>query len=243
MKRFRADLHIHTALSPCSTAEMTPPAIVRAARLKGLRMIAICDHNATGNVAAVQEAAGRDLTVIAGMEITTAEEVHVIGLFPDVESACEAGDAVKATLPEVDPTRRKLGEQLLMNAGGDIVGEETKMLAAASQLDLRQAVDLIKGHNGLAIPAHVDRPSFGVIGQLGFVPTDVRFDAIELSAAGTVGKQAELASLGLPILVSSDSHFLSEVGEGATRFEMEEPTFDELVSALRGIGGRSCGNA
>ena len=91
-----ADLHIHTALSPCADGEMTPPAIVHEAVMKGLGMIAICDHNSAANTEAVQKAAGGLLTVIAGMEITTAEEVHVIGLFPTVQSA--AGDRKSAQI-------------------------------------------------------------------------------------------------------------------------------------------------
>ncbi|MCX5684822.1 MAG: PHP domain-containing protein, partial [Planctomycetota bacterium] len=120
MKRFLADLHIHTVLSPCASEEMTPPAIVRAAVAKGLGMIAICDHNSAGNVRATQEAAGGRLSVLAGMEVTTAEEVHVLGLFPDAASAASAADEVLATLPDqpepVDADHR----QWLMDAEGRV---------------------------------------------------------------------------------------------------------------------------
>lgn len=241
MKSFRADLHIHTALSPCSTVEMTPPAIVEAAVLKELAMIAICDHNAAGNAAAVQEAAGERLAVIAGMEISTEEDVHVLGLFPDVASACAAAEEVKATLPEAGEALRRLGDQFLMNAKGEVIGKETKMLTASSGFDLAGAVALIKSHGGLAVASHVDRPAFGVIGQLGFFPEDVRFDAIEVSAAGVASSRVEeFRSIGLPVTSSSDSHFPSEVGACCTVLEMLEPTFSELGLAIRRIDGRNC---
>ncbi|MCX5758981.1 MAG: PHP domain-containing protein, partial [Candidatus Hydrogenedentes bacterium] len=109
MRRFAADLHIHTALSACADDDMTPPAIVAAALEQGLDMIAICDHNSAGNAAAVQAAAGDALAVIAGMEITTAEEAHVLGLFPDAASAEAAGQEVRDTLPPVKDTAKMYG--------------------------------------------------------------------------------------------------------------------------------------
>ena len=102
VKTLRADLHVHTALSPCGDDEMSPPAIVDAALAAGLDMIAVCDHNAAGNARAVTEAAGSRLAVIAGMEITTVEEVHVVGLFPTVAAAANAADEVRRTLPAAD---------------------------------------------------------------------------------------------------------------------------------------------
>jgi hypothetical protein len=118
---------------------------------------------------------------------------------------------------------------------------ETRMLATATTLGLSEAVGLIRGNGGLAVASHVDRPSFSVISQLGMLPEDVRFDALELSAIGSAsGRAAEFARWGLPMLTSSDSHFLSEVGSGRTVLEMLAPTFGELALALRGIEGRRC---
>ncbi len=121
LKRFRADLHIHTALSPCGSDEMTPAAIVAAASARGLDMIAVCDHNTAGNVLAVQqagEAAGGGLAVIAGMELTSAEEVHVVGLFPDAAAAERAAARVRSLLPQADPDYYSFfGEQPLLGGG------------------------------------------------------------------------------------------------------------------------------
>jgi hypothetical protein len=224
---------------------MTPPAIVEAAIREGLAVIAICAHNAAGNVAATQDAALRlskgALAVLAGMEITTAEEVHVLGLFLDAPAARAAAEAVRAALPDGHKARDAFGEQRLMDANGRVTGMETRMLATATTLGLSEAVGLIRGNGGLAVASHVDRPSFSVISQLGMLPEDVRFDALELSAIGSAsGRAAEFARWGLPMLTSSDSHFLSEVGSGRTVLEMLAPTFGELALALRGIEGRRC---
>jgi 3',5'-nucleoside bisphosphate phosphatase len=249
MQCIAADLHIHTVLSPCASREMTPPAIVREAQDRGLRMIAVCDHNSAGNVAAVAEAASRmpdGPVVISGIEITTVEEVHVLGYFPGIDEALAASEEVRAGLPQwralaprTSPAGRREPEQQLMDADGQVTGIETLMLAAASRFSLAAAVDLIHRHAGLAVAAHMDRRSFSVPGQLGFLPPDVPFDGLEISAAGVSGgRAAEFAVHGLPLLNSSDSHFLQEIGTGLTALEVEAPQFVELCKALRCEEGR-----
>jgi len=239
VRALRADLHVHTALSPCAAEEMTPPAIVEAAVKVGLAMIAICDHNSAGNTAAVQEAAGRRLSVLAGMEITTAEEVHVLGLFPDAQHARCAAEEVGATLPEYASSGAEPDRQALMDAKGRTVGMETRMLAAASGLSLQQTVQLIRRHDGLAIASHVDRQAFGILGQLGFFPEDAGFDAVEVSCAGQkAGRRAEFEAFGYPVVFSSDSHFLSDIGSAFTVCEVRAPAFDEMALALKRTGGR-----
>jgi PHP family Zn ribbon phosphoesterase len=288
--RVRADLHIHTGLSPCASEEMTPPDIVSEAIRKGLRMIAICDHNSAGNVQAVMQAAAdaltkaaptapeatavkdvssasrrddeliegegnrrvpelqesartqgvRGLSVIPGIEITTSEEVHVLGLFPDVSSAKNAAAEVLDTLPFDESGEQPQG-QFLLDAEGRVVGREPKMLFSASAFSLSDAVALVRRHGGLTVASHVDRPSFSVIGQLGVFPDDVRFDALEISAAGhSRGRHRDFLSAGLPLVCSSDSHYLDDIGSGCTMLEVAEPTFEELRLAFLNDGERRC---
>lgn len=244
LKRWRADVHIHTALSPCADPELTPPAIVNAARQMGLELIAICDHNTAGNVAAVQRAAPPDLTVLAGIEITTAEEVHVLGIFPACACAQQVAQVVQASLPDLNQTPDPLGEQLLLDQEGRIIGHEKKMLSSACALNLTLAVALIKRAHGLAVAAHVDRKAFSVIGQLGFFPMDAGFDAVEVSAAGVAAHRVERFQFpGLAVITSSDSHILSEIGVGWTSLAMASPCFDEFALALHSAQGRNCGDA
>ncbi len=242
MKTFRADLHVHTALSPCGGDEMTPPAIVAAALAAGLDMIAVCDHNAAGNVRAVGAAAGARLAVIAGIEITTAEEVHVVGLFPTAGAAATAADEVGALLPPCDNDYTKFfGEQWLCDAEGRIRGSEARALALATSLTLDAAIELIQRYGGLAVAAHIDRPAFGVVTQLGFFPFEAGFAAIELSRRVAPGSEdeARFADYGLPMLRSSDSHYLEDVGAIATALTLDAPTFAELALAVRRREGRT----
>lgn len=247
MRAILADLHVHTALSPCAADEMTPPAIVRAAREAGLELIAICDHNTATNTAPTQAAGARaGLAVLCAMEITTAEEVHVVGVFPDSATACAAAETVRATLPDADASYyQRFGPQREMDADGHVLATEPKMLAGASGLDLAATVALIHAHAGLAIAAHVNRPSFSVLSQLGLFPPDVIFDAIEVfTPCGPANARCsaaveELARLGLPIIASSDAHYPGDIGRCRTGFLLEAPTFEELRLALAGACGRS----
>ena len=241
VRTLAADLHLHTALSPCAADEMTPPAIVAAALAQGLEMIAVCDHNSARNAAAVQAAAGTRLAVLAGMEVTSAEECHVLGLFPDAETARAAGAQVAAQLPEAGKGyARYFGEQAVLGEDGEAVGAEQLALAMATTLDVAACVGLIHGHGGLAVAAHVDRRSFGVISQLGFFPADAGFDGVEVSRHAPPGspKAVEAAQTGLPVLRSSDAHYLEEVGAARSLLRLAAPTFAELALALRGEQGR-----
>jgi PHP family Zn ribbon phosphoesterase len=241
MMTVRADLHVHTALSPCGDDEMSPPAIVDAALAAGLDVIAVCDHNAAGNTGAVGEAAGSRLTVISGIEVTTTEEVHIVGLFPTVTAAANAANEVRETLPVADDDyTRFFGEQYLMYADGTIYGTEPRALALATSLSLDEAVELIKRYGGLVVAAHIDRPTFGVIAQLGFFPHEAGFDAVELSRHVPAGSPAAdgYAGYGLPVVRSSDSHYLEDIGCVSTLFGLAAPTFSELVLALKHREGR-----
>ena len=241
-----ADLHIHTALSPCGSEEMTPLAIVEAALDVGLEMIAICDHNTARNVAAVQEAAEDRLVVLAGMEVTSVEEVHVVGLFPDAASAEAASDEVRALLPAADKEYYAFfGEQPVLCADGTEIDGETASLAVATTLDLNDTVGLIKRHGGLAVAAHIDRRAFGVLSQLGWFPEDAGFDGVEVSRhmASDAPRMAEFRGFGLPITGSSDSHYLHEIGAAMTVLTLKEPTFAEVVLAFANAEGRRVNRA
>jgi hypothetical protein len=237
MIRVAADLHVHTCLSPCAERTQRPRAIVAAALARGLGMIGVCDHNSAGNVRAVAAAAGDRLCVIAGMEITTSEEAHVLGLFPDADAAEAAAREVAAGLPPGPPAE----VQELVDADGAVVGRVERMLSVASAFALEAAIDLVHRHGGLAVAAHVDRRSFSVPSQLGFVPPGTPFQALEISAHGArVGRAAAFAGLGWPLTTASDAHAPELVGDGSVALDVAAAEFGELARALAGADGRRC---
>jgi len=220
---------------------MIPPLIVRAARDKGLDLIAITDHNASANVAAVQQAArGSGLTVLPGMEVQTREEVHMLCVFDTLEQIAAWQQIVDAQLPALDNDIEHFGEQFVVDADGDFIRRETRLLIVSTSLSLEETVGHVNMIGGLAIPAHVDRKAFGLIENLGFVPPDLPIAAIEVSRhlppADAVQKFPQLK--GYPLVQGGDAHRLDEL-LGANVFELAAPTVAELKMALARTLGRS----
>ncbi len=210
-----ADLHMHTVLSPCAEVEMIPPLIVRRALECGLRLIAVTDHNTAGNCAAMMQAArGAGLTVLPGMEVQTREEVHVLCLFDTLAQALAWEVVVYAALPDALNPEDAFGAQYVVDAEGEYVRTETRLLLTSTDLSLDDVVAQVNALGGAAIPAHVDRPMFGLLAQLGFAPPGLDVAAMEISrhtdAAMLVGEHPELAAW--PLITGSDAHRLDEMG-------------------------------
>lgn len=240
MKAFRCDLHIHTCLSPCAELDMYPRAIVRKASEERLDIIGICDHNSSENVAFVQRAAaGHPLTVLPGMEVSSREEVHTLALFDNLSSLSNFQSLIYDHLPGVND-ERIFGCQAIVNESDEVEGFNERLLIGATDLPLQEIIDHIHRLGGLAIASHVDRESFSVIGQLGFIDPAFSFDALEvtprLGLAGARDTYPELR--GYPFITSSDAHFLPDIGRSCTELWMEAASFQELGAALRGEAGR-----
>ncbi|MBI4963319.1 MAG: PHP domain-containing protein [Desulfomonile tiedjei] len=242
LKTYRIDLHIHTVLSPCTEiADMTPRAIVKVALERGLDMIAVCDHNSARNTAATRRAAaGSGLVVLAGMEIASSEEVHFVGLFPSDEEAATAQEEVYAHLfGENDED--VFGCQAVVNEDDEVEDLDQRLLISATTLSAERVVRLIHDRNGLAVASHVDRQSYGIFSQLGFIPDGLKLDALEISSrtdSDTTLKKYRQCT-GYPLITSSDAHYLEDIGKAFTIARMVQPSFEELRKALAGVEGRA----
>jgi PHP family Zn ribbon phosphoesterase len=235
MNKYRADLHVHTVLSPCAEVEMIPPLIVQEAVE---RLIAITDHNATGNIRAVMEAAkGTDLTVLPGMELQTREEVHLLCLFETIEQAETWQKVVDKILPDRSNNPEFFGEQFIVDASGDFIRREERLLIVSADIELDEAAAQVQALGGFAIPAHVDRKAFSLIANLGLIPPG--FEVLEISRhlkpdeAATRYPQLR----GHPLIQSGDVHRLEEF-LGVCEFHIEAPTLGEVRMALKNIAGR-----
>ncbi len=241
LRRFRADLHIHTCLSPCGDLEIYPRRIVERALEAGLDIVAVTDHNTAENAAAtVRAAEGTRLTVLPGMEIASAEEVHVLGLFETLDDILPVQDEVFRGLPDVPAGARFVEDQVIVDAEDGVTGFSPRFLLAATRLDVRGVVELIHRCGGLAIAAHVDRPSFSVISQLGFVPPDLELDALEVSPLTTVpeARASLLPGTRFPLVGFSDAHRPEEIGRASTTFRLAAPRLAEIRKALQNADGR-----
>lgn len=236
----RADLHVHTCLSPCGDLRMSPKKIVAKAIYHEIDVIAICDHNSAENVPALLRAAhGTPLIVLPGMEVCTKEEVHVIALFDNVESAIALQRHVYARLyGENDPDA--FGTQVVSNEDDELLGFNPRLLIGAVDISIEQIIEITHSLGGLAVASHIDRPSYSVISQLGFIPDTIKFDALEISPNLSI-KEARNKFSGYSnyaFIKNSDAHFIDDFGETYSEYEVEAAALTEIAMAMRGEGGR-----
>lgn len=235
MRRFVADLHIHTCLSPCGSLDMAPRAIVDTALAKGLDLIAITDHNSCAMAATVGRiAAERGLGFLHGIEFQTAEEVHVLGYFDDADRCRAAATEAYSYLPDHRNDPLAFGDQVIVDEHETILRIEPKLLVNSLTLTIEEVFALIRRHAGLAVPAHIDREAFGIIAQLGFIHDNLRPALVEVAGEtvpSTVGD--------VPILRSSDAHSLEEIGRRTTTIVMDAVSVRELRWAAAGVNSRA----
>ena len=172
--RYYYDFHIHTALSPCGDNDMTPNNVVNMSLLKGLDIIAVTDHNSMQNAAAVAEVGKRNgLIVVFGMEIETAEEVHVVALFPDGKSARKVQDIIYRHMNGIGNRTEIFGEQRILNDQDELQGSVDQLLITAASLMIEEVFQIVTDAGGVCIPAHVDRDSHSILSNLGMIPEDL----------------------------------------------------------------------
>jgi 3',5'-nucleoside bisphosphate phosphatase len=241
LNSFRAEFHVHTVLSPCAQVEMIPPLIVQQAIDQNIQIIAITDHNATANIRAVQQAAkDSGLFVLPGMELQTREEVHVICLFDGLDQAEELQSRVDRRLPDIQNRPDFFGEQFVVDETGEFIRRDHRLLLNSVEVDFNEAWEWINELGGLFIPAHVNRKGFGLLANLGLVPTDIPIEVLEISRHL---KPADAPNLfpqikGYPLLQSGDVHGLDGF-LGVNEFQIKAPTIAEFKMALRSEAGRS----
>lgn len=244
LTRLRADLHLHTCLSPCGGYDVTPSAVVARAAQLGLDIIAISDHNSAENVAAALEAARRlgpaAPAVLAGLEVTTAEEAHLLALFGELGAALTLQAMVYDHLQPGENNPDVFGDQIVANADDEVEEFNPRLLIGATDLPVNDLVARIHALGGLAVACHLDRPSYSLVGQLGMVPPDLPLDAVEVSRRGDPAQAPLwLAGRKLAVLCSSDAHGLDQVGQAWSEILVERASFAELALALKGFEGRA----
>lgn len=234
MKKIYYDFHIHTILSPCGDVDSTPNNVVNMAKIKGLDAIAITDHNAVSNARACMEV-GKSvgLTVIPGMELTTSEDVHVVCLFSELEKAESFGEEVSSRRMKIKNKEQIFGEQIIMNSLDEEIGREEDLLILATDIGVYDVKSLVEKYGGVCYPAHIDRPSNGILQILGAIDPEMGFTAAEVSLGG--GEDAVGKAEGLFFIRSSDAHNIVDIAEreDAAFIEAEENTAEDILNTIR----------
>ncbi|MBK7713228.1 MAG: PHP domain-containing protein [Bacteroidales bacterium] len=241
MKNYRADLHIHTTLSPCGDLEMHPVNIISEAEKKGLDIIGITDHNTTRHCKLISQlAAKKDIFVLQGAEVTTKEEVHCLVFFEKTDALKTFQDYLDTNLPDILNVPEIFGDQVQVDENEMIIFEEPRLLVNALCKSLEEVEKFVHSLNGLFIPAHIDRLKNSIYSQLGFLPDDLAADALEISRNSSPEKfgAAHPEINRFPLITSSDAHYPENIGMASTNFYIENASFSEIRFALNGDKGR-----
>jgi len=233
--KIHVDLHIHTALSPCGNNDMTPNNIVNMAFLKGLDAIAITDHNSSENVKACIDVGKRvGITVIPGMELQTKEDIHVICLFKNIDFAMRFQDYVYNNLTTDKNNEKIFGKQIIYDEEDNIIGYNDRLLLASSNISFDEAFYRVKELEGVFIPAHVDRDSFSVISNLGFIPDYLEIKIVEYNSLEKLKKFVEVGIIdkNYKFIKSSDAHNLGKILERGNGISAKNTTINAIFNAL-----------
>lgn len=225
------DFHIHSALSPCGDNDMTPNNLINMSIIKGLDAVALTDHNACENVRAAAAVAGDKIIFIPGMEVETSEEVHIVTLFPTADAAEEMQRILSDSSPFIPNRPEIFGNQYIMDENDEICGEIDRMLVTASGLDIYTVVAAAKDLGGIAYPAHIDRESYSVLSNLGFIPPDLDISAVEITEKSRAALEGEYSNR-YNIITSSDAHYLWDISERNHYIEVSDTSVRGILNAI-----------
>lgn len=225
------DFHIHSALSPCGDNDMTPNNLINMSIIKGLDAVALTDHNACENVRAAAAVAGDKIIFIPGMEVETSEEVHIVTLFPTADAADEMQRILVDSSLFIPNRPEIFGNQYIMDENDEICGEIDRMLVTASGLDIYTVVAAAKDLGGIAYPAHIDRESYSVLSNLGFIPPDLDISAVEITEKSRTALEGEYSNR-YNIITSSDAHYLWDISERNHYIEVSDASVRGILNAI-----------
>ncbi|MEN8116177.1 MAG: PHP domain-containing protein [Bacteroidota bacterium] len=241
LQRLKADLHIHTVLSPCADLEMTPANIVKKAKEEGLNIIGITDHNSTKNALLVKRLAVKEgIFVLTGAEVTTKEEVHCLAFFEHEYQLAEFQEYLEKNIERIPNPDGHFGYQPVVDENDNILELVPYLLSVALKKGITEIQEFVYSLNGIFIPAHITRSINGIFSQLGFIPVNLKFDALGITRgipASHVRKQYNLKD-EISFIYNSDAHFLDQMGKNYSFLNIESAGFFEIKMALNQLDRR-----
>jgi len=231
MNRYYYDFHLHSCLSPCGDDDSTPNNIAGMATLCGLNVIALTDHNTCKNCPAFFEACKRyGIIPVAGMELTTSEDIHVVCLFENLDDAMAFDSEIDKRRVPVKNRKDIFGNQLILDGEDNVIGEEENLLSNATTVSLDEAPEIVKRYGGICYPAHIDRQANGVISVLGTFPETPHFDIVEINQKDKIDEYVNKYSLqDKRVIVSSDAHYLQNMRDKENYFEIDDEPYSSAL--------------
>lgn len=230
------DFHLHSCLSPCGDDDMTPANIVGMAFLNGLDVIALTDHNTCKNCAAAMvHGENYGVIVIPGMELTTAEEVHVVCLFPTLDDAMEFDSYVYEHLLPIRNREEIFGKQQIMDENDEVIGTVENLLINATDIYFDDVFNLVESYHGIAFPAHIDKTSTSLLSNLGFVPPGSTFTCAEIHDFKKLHfiQKKHPYFLQCNMLSSSDAHYLQDIRQAQYQIFAKSKDIKDILEAIR----------
>jgi PHP family Zn ribbon phosphoesterase len=223
MMRLYYDLHIHSCLSPCGDNDNTPNNILGIASLSGLDIVALTDHNTTKNCPAFFEASEEyGIVAVAGMELTTSEDIHVVCLFEELSDAMAFDSFIDTKRIKIKNKPEFFGEQLILDRNDNLIGKEDYLLSNATTLSIEDVADTVRNYGGVAYPAHIDRDSNGIVAILGTIPSPSKFTFYELRSAENIEEYSKRFNIDKDsFIISSDAHNLESVRDKENYLTLE----------------------
>ena len=236
MAVYKADLHIHTVLSPCGDLEMSPRNIIDKAKERGIDIIGITDHNSTLHCSLAREIGKRErVFVLLGVEVTTKEEAHCLAFFENDFYLSEFQKFLDESLPDILNDVDRFGYQVVVDEKDNILKQIDKLLISAIDKSVEEIERKVHELGGIFIPAHIDKRKNSLISQLGFIPFDLKFDALEFSKY--VNKQEFFEKNAYlkdnKFIMSSDAHYIEDIGCVFTNIDCEELSFRGIKDWLK----------
>ena len=234
--KYYYDLHMHSCLSPCGDMDMTPNNIVGMSKLLGLNIIALTDHNSVLNCEAVIKLAKEnDILAIAGMELTTMEEIHVVCLFPTFEKALLFNDYVKEHQMQIKNRADIYGRQVVLNENDEEIAEVENLLILATDISVMNVRELVESYGGVCYPAHINRDSMSILSVLGEIPIECGFKTVEVSSSGDIDMLKAMHPILNDMLIvrDSDAHYLENMKDAQNYFELDTLTAENVLSILK----------
>jgi hypothetical protein len=239
MEKVKSDLHLHSVLSPCADLLITPGEIVKIAKEKNIKILALTDHNSAENAEVFEYYCEKNnILFIPAMEVETKEEIHILSYFPDLKTLKKWQDIVYENLPQKENDEDFFGPQIKCDFTDEYEEKITQMLAGAVNLGLEDTIKKIIELGGIAVPSHLDRKN-SIISQLGFIPPDLDFKTVEISKnislENALEKYPQLSNF--QIIKNSDSHYLKDI-KAYHYLYLKDLNFVEFKKALKMVDGR-----
>lgn len=235
MNRYYYDLHVHSCLSPCGDDDNTPNNIAGMASLCGLNIVALTDHNTTANCPAFFEAARRyGIIPIAGMELTTSEDIHIVCLFETLDDAMAFSERIKNLSIPIENRPDIFGHQHILDGQDNIIGEEKNLLINATLISVEDVPTLVAEFGGICYPAHIDRQSNGIVSILGTFPESPHFNCVEFHDSQKCDEYIQKYNLqDKKIIISSDAHRLTDMRDKQNYFDLDDEPYSSALVRQR----------